>query len=478
MKFRLSIFGRRELHSHSSVVVTFRVSRNEDSYQAAAATQRIKPAQLTPFILAGALAVAPSALATNGYFQIGYGAKSVAMAGAGVANPQDSLAAASNPAGIALVDDGWDLGLRWFSPRRDAAIDCSGISLCTRSIGDKSERENFLIPNFGYKRQLDDKISIAFTLFANGGMNTHYKRNIFDEAFAALGGAPPGTGTGLPNTGTLGVNLEQMLFSGTISYRINEVHTVGISPVFGFQRFSARGLGDFAALSSDPGSLTNRQTDTAVGAGVRLGWIGQVHPKLTLGANVASKVYMTKFEKYSGLFVDDGAFDIPAHAAVGISVHPTAKLTLAFELQRIFYSDVDSINNPGPTLAELGGTITPERRLGASNGIGFGWESIWAFKFGVRYELNKKWTFRAGYNHGDSPIPDNEVLINILAPGTVEDHLTFGISYRFKDKSEVTLSGMHAIHNEQEDPSSAFFGSRTKFGMHENAVDISYSRRF
>jgi long-chain fatty acid transport protein len=443
--------------------------------------RRATPGQLILAVVVGVLAASPAAFATNGYFQIGYGAKSVAMAGAGVANPQDSLAAASNPAAIALVDDGWDLGARAFMPIRDGAIDCSGTAtLCTRSVGDKSDRELFLVPNVGYIRKLNDKMSAALTLFANGGMNTHYKTNIYDEAFAALGGAPPGVGTGLPATGTLGVNLEQMLLSATLSYQIHENHTLGVSPVFGFQRFSARGLGDFnfVGLSADPGSLTDRQTDSSIGAGIRFGWIGQVHPNVTLGANLASKVYMTKLEKYSGLFADSGAFDIPAHVAFGMSIRPNPKLTLAFEAQRIFYSDIDSINNPGPTPAEFGGVVTPDRMLGASNGIGFGWESIWAFKVGAMYELNNKWTLRAGYNHGDSPIPNDEVLINILAPGTVEDHLTAGISYRYDQKSEVTLSYMYAVHNQQSDPVTSFAGSSAKFGMHQHALDISYSRRF
>ena len=53
--------------------------------------------------LAAGIALAGPVLATNGYFQIGYGAKSVGMAGAAVANAQDTLAAASNPAGMGNV---------------------------------------------------------------------------------------------------------------------------------------------------------------------------------------------------------------------------------------------------------------------------------------------------------------------------------------------------------------------------------------
>ncbi len=427
--------------------------------------------------LAFALCVPAIAHATNGYFQIGYGGKTVAMGGAGVANPQDTMAPAANPAGLSFIEPGWDFGIRGFNPIRDAAITCRGA--CTRSVSDGSEREFFAIPSFGYMRRLDETMSVGLTLFGNGGINTSYHRNIYDEAFAAIGGAPPGFGTGFPNTSTLGVNLEQLLIAPTVSYRLNKDHAIGISPIFGFQRFAARGLGDFAALTSDLGSLSNRQTDVSVGGGVRVGWTGQVHPMVRLGVNYASKVYMTKFTRYSGLFANEGEFDIPSHVGLGIALTPVDNLTLAFDAQRIFYSDVESINNPGPTLAEFvsPGTMAASRRLGASNGIGFGWESIWAFKLGARYDY-RKWTFRAGYNHADSPIPDDEVLINLIAPGTVEDHVTLGVSYRLSKHSEITVAGMHAFHNQQANASTAFLGSAAKFGMHENAIDIGYSHRF
>ena len=57
--------------------------------------------------------------ATNGYFAYGYGTKNKGMAGAGVALPQDSLAAAVNPAGTLHVGDRVDAGASIFSPPRE-----------------------------------------------------------------------------------------------------------------------------------------------------------------------------------------------------------------------------------------------------------------------------------------------------------------------------------------------------------------------
>ena len=61
---------------------------------------------------------ATSANATIGYYQHGYGARSVAMGGTGVAGANDSMAPASNPARILEAGNGWEIGITAFTPRR------------------------------------------------------------------------------------------------------------------------------------------------------------------------------------------------------------------------------------------------------------------------------------------------------------------------------------------------------------------------
>ena len=57
------------------------------------------------YLVAAGLLLAPTlASATNGYFLIGYGAKSRSMGGVGVAYGQDGLAAAANPAAMTDVE--------------------------------------------------------------------------------------------------------------------------------------------------------------------------------------------------------------------------------------------------------------------------------------------------------------------------------------------------------------------------------------
>jgi long-chain fatty acid transport protein len=427
--------------------------------------------------LAAGIALTGPAMATNGYFQIGYGAKSTGMAGAAVANPQDTLAGAANPAGMAHVGEGFDVGFRLFSPVRSASLACPG-PVCTES---DSDNKLFFIPDGGYTTRINDKMFAGVSVFGNGGMNTSYPTNLYGEvAFQTPPpngpGLPPGAGTAA--FGKLGVDLIQLMVTPTVTYEFAKGHTFGVSPILAVQRFSAEGVGLFAGLSSDPANLTNNGSDWSYGLGVRLGWLGQVADSVRIGATFASKTYMTKLDEYAGLFADGGSFDIPANAAIGIAVDPIDGLTIAFDAQRIFYGDVAAISNPGPTPSELAFGASPDRQLGASNGIGFGWQDIWIFKLGGSYKINNAWTVRAGYSHNESPIPDSEVLFNILAPAVIEDHVTLGFSFRSSKKSEWNLSYMHAFQNTQTDPSTSFGGAPASITMHQNAVNFSYTRSF
>ena len=64
------------------------------------------------------LALAAPALATNGYFSLGYGTPYKGMAGAGQALHLSTLASATNPATIAFVK-GYDIGVGLFNPNRE-----------------------------------------------------------------------------------------------------------------------------------------------------------------------------------------------------------------------------------------------------------------------------------------------------------------------------------------------------------------------
>ena len=422
------------------------------------------------------LGIASQASATTGYFALGYGPKSNGMAGAVVAAPQDATTSAVNPAGMSLIEERADFSLMLFSPIREAAL---GNNLEVRK---KSKRDFFVIPNGGFKYQLNDQLSWGISVYANGGMNTTYTRNVFDETMGQ------GNKTGMANTGTLQIDMGQGIIAPTLSYQITPEHSFGIAPLIGVQYFKAKGLGNFQGFTKNQTGtdLTNRTYDFAYGAGIRAGWIGQVHPMVTLGASASSKIYMTEFHQYSDLFAENGGFDIPANFTTGIALHPRSDLTLSFDYERIFYGDVKSIANKGPvfnpTSPFAGGGPGPDlpagyTTLGADNGIGFGWDDIDVFRIGLQYEVNQDLTLRAGYSWNDRPFGGDQLLFNVIAPAVTNKHMTFGLSYSPSEFGEWNLSYQHAFKEHVSSEQTAF-GVPGSLSMYQNAFEIGYSWKF
>lgn len=411
-------------------------------------------------LLAVGVMVSPLAHATNGYLPIGYGQKNEAMGGASIALPLDSIAAANNPAGMVIVGDRADIGLIWFKPNRSAEIkgNVCGAGCSLDGTYDGNGRSSFFIPSFGYNKMINADTSIGVSVFGNGGMNTQYNTN----PFSTLGAQ-----------GNLGINLSQLFITPTWAMKINPTNAVGVALNLAYQMFSATGLHpSFDGLSTDPTKLSDNGTDTSTGYGLRFGWTGQVTPEVTLGATYQTKTKMGKFSKYSGLFAEQGGFDVPSNYGVGIAVKAAPETTVAFDIQRINYAGVNSVGNP------FNGLPTgPSNMLGANNGLGFGWKNINVYKLGVSHAYNSNFTVRAGYDHCDQPIPNSQTLLNIVAPGIVQNHLTLGGTWALADKSEISVAYVHAFKKTVNGSGSIppqLGGGEANLSMSQNSIGISY----
>lgn len=417
----------------------------------------IGPKTLPAILLSGLLATG-TASATNGYFSHGYGVKSLGIAGIGIALPQDGLAAATNPAGTAFVGERADLGLTLFQPKRGAVIDGNagpgGSSLNGSYEGNGTG--NFLIPELGYVRQLNSRWAAGVAVYGNGGMNTDYAIN-------------PWSGFGA--TGAAGVNLEQLFISPSVAYKINDDHALGLAVNLAYQRFAAKGIALFAGngASESPGNFSNQGSDSAIGWGLRIGYTGRLTPELTVGATYTTRTEMARFDKYRGLFAEQGGFDIPASYGVGIAWRATSALTLAADVQRIEYAGVKSVGN----------SLFAGSQFGSSDGPGFGWRNVAVVKLGASYDLSPALQLRGGYSHVGQPIPAGEVLLNILAPGVVQDHLTVGATWKRGKHGELSFYFNHAFRKTVDGPIPLNYGGGVaSLHLAENSVGIGYGWRY
>ncbi len=408
--------------------------------------------------------LAGSAYATNGYFAHGYGMKAKGMAGASTASSDDAFFGANNPAAAAFAGNRLDLGADLFSPVREA----TSIGGPFGTVNIDSEANLFLVPELGYNRMLNPNLALGVTVYGNGGMNTDYP-------------AVAGTNNILGGGGALGVDLMQLIVAPTAAYKVAPNHSIGVSPLIGYQRFKATGLSGFAAISSNSAALTDNDHDDAFGYGVRVGYLGKITPTVTIGAAYASKMNFQEFDKYKGLFAEQGDFDIPENYNLGVAWQATPAVKLALDYQRINYSGVPSIANPSGNFVgcpAFGGS-NPANCLGGNAGAGFGWSDVDVWKLGVEFKHSKSLTLRAGYSHNDNPINGSdtaEATFNILAPAVIVHHATLGFTYTMPSGDELTMAYMHGFRNSVSGTRPAGFGGGTdKIEMYQNSLGIQYS---
>jgi long-chain fatty acid transport protein len=354
-----------------------------------------------------------------------------------VALAQDGFAGANNPAQSAFAGNRYDVGVDLFMPDRSASFGGQPV---------KSGDTEFLIPEFGYNNTINDQMSFGLTVYGNGGMNTNYPVNN-PNGISMFGGA-----------GNLGIDLMQLIVAPTFAFKASKDHAFGVSPLFVYQKFKAQGLQQMENPGVNPG--VNHGSDSSSGVGVRFGYLGNLNDQISLGASYSPKINMSRFDKYSWLFLEQGDFDIPENYSVGAAFKATPEVTVALDYQRINYNKVRSIGQP-------------------MTAGGFGWSNVDIYKLGIDWKMNQATTLRAGYSWGTNPVSAPNAQFNILAPGVIKDHLTLGATYALSAESEMSVAYMHGFKNAvsgtgqiQGQPADV------NIKMKQNSLGIQYSRKF
>lgn len=443
--------------------------------------------------LLSTIAAAPS-FATNGYFTHGIGTHSKAMAGAGDSMPTMSIDAANNPASGVLVGEKLDVGIAVFSPRRSYETTQSQLngqmgafSLDAGKVDSGSEW--FPIPYVAKNWKLDETSALTVSFYGRGGMNSDYTDGSATFDPDGPGPAPIMSLQGTFGTGTAGVNLNQAYLELAYSFKVGDV-SLGFAPVLVYQMFSAEGVGAFAPYTKTfastggaamPLGLTNNGSDSSLGYGAKVGAIWNVSERFAVSAAYQSKMAMEEFSDYSDLFAEQGDFDIPAQAKVGVSYVLSPRTKVHFDIEHTYYKDVNSVANAltnvaGCPTAGQGGTNL-ENCLGGNQGFGFGWDDVTVYQLGAEWmpESMEGITLRAGYSYGEQPISAENATINILAPATVEQHFTAGFSMDRDNGDQMSIAVMYAPEKSVSGPNLFDPTQEVTLSMSQFEVEFAYS---
>ena len=426
--------------------------------------------------LAAGLVVASASVsnATNGYYMIGTGAKDLGMAGAVVANPQDASTILQNPAGIAwLKGTTADLGGAAFMPKR-------------KLNGHDSDSNLYVIPSAG----------IAVNPKGCGCQNGSFTFGVGMYGVSGMGVDWRGNNGGTLTNGLLTKvwsNMAMMEMAVGGAYKVNDKLSVGFAPVFVYQTMGLEM--DFAGFKypnpngdetfiTVPNSSATLDSTNAYGLGFDLGAVYKLNDMVQFGLAYKSKRYMQKLEwnttvptgMASYMITGDKVkmrLDMPRQIAFGVNVKPINNLKVEADVKWINYHDV--MNE-----VDVTGMATP---MGPIKTWNFHWKNQWVFALGAEFAATKALTLRAGFNYAKSPIKDEDLYNNIVAPAIVETHATLGASYKFNKNLELSLAYAHAFEHKQTGKVPAgmwqqVYGKTVEAKMYQDTISTQLTYNF
>ncbi|OEU72524.1 MAG: hypothetical protein BA874_10785 [Desulfuromonadales bacterium C00003068] len=424
-----------------------------------------------------AIMLPQSLMATNGMNMIGYGAISSGMGGADLALVDNVTAMNINPAGLAS---------------------CCGPQI---SIGDtimqsrnhhqdhhgndtQAEKKIFHLPLLAWAQPLDSsQFILGLGFFGQGGMGVHYGnvRTPFADMVAmdqerdelsscisyakitpTLAWHSQDQRLKLGASLNLGyVNAEMSLFPHT-SLFVDNNHDGKISET-GEVAFFGMEMTDSRAFAS----------------ALRLGFQYQIG-ELTIGGAYLSRTKL-KFDhgktqiNYSSIGLDtvqyntklDG-LDWPQQAGLGFSYQINQKFKIVLDVDWINWSK--SMKNIKFTLNKPNNSEAIPRIV---VNYPMNWEDQWVVAIGAEYTITDYCQIRLGYNHGNNPIPDDNLLPYF--PAIVKDHITFGTGLSWH-QWQLDIALEWALKNSTESSNSPYseYGFKDEISQFTTHIMISY----
>ena len=370
--------------------------------------------------LAAGFLLSPAAMATNGYQLIGIGSYQKSLGGAVTANPGTAMTAITNPAGMARIGKRADFSMEAFMPERSTDFTAYG--------GERvdSDSELYGVPAIGWTAPVGGRTDMWFGggMYGTSGLGVDYAETLMMPAQASF------TGNDLVWDGYSNIAFWQM--APTLAWDVNDDLSIGVALNIDYQQVSfAQRIRD--TVTDAVYNFDLSRSANAFGFGLTFGLLYDFSESFTVGFSYKSKQHFSELEynlregDIDTTLVGGPAFpsgkykldlDFPQQLALGIAVHPSDRWTISADLKWIEWSD---------TMGKLG--------VKGPSGYDFpmdpGWDDQVVYAVGADFQVLDNLNLRFGFNYAESPIDESNAANNLILPGIVEDHYTFGLDYRF-----------------------------------------------
>ncbi|MGQ1787262.1 OmpP1/FadL family transporter [Saccharicrinis sp. GN24d3] len=243
------------------------------------------------------------------------------------------------------------------------------------------------------------------------------------------------------------ISLSAFIVQPTFSYKVSDNFGIGLGAM---AVFGAVDLSRALPVEGTQSGQVNMEGST-MAIGFNAGVFFQASGNLSLGLNYRSKVIM-KMEggeadftvplSLGGYFPAKNKFDaelpLPANLTLGVGYMPNDKLTLAADLQYVFWD----------AYKELFFDFETNTALLADSSNPRNYENTLIYRLGAEFKQSKKLTLRAGVYFDESPI--SEDYLNPETPGMNKVGMSTGGTYMLNKKLALDISLLFIAGLERE----------------------------
>ncbi len=341
----------------------------------------------------------------GGYRVALQGARMLGMAHAGTAMFNNSEAMFFNPSGVAFLDGQFNFTF--------------GISLVKSNV--KYQNEQYL-----WQAQTENPLGTPFYLYLSYKENEHFYFGmaVYTPYGSTVKWQDGWVGSHLVNK----ISLKAIYFQPTMVYKMNDYFSISAAFIAatGSVQFN-KDVNRF--LTDDAGNRTDitLNAEGISGSGYALGFTIRAADRISFGVNYRSKIVFKA--RYGTAELNDApvffprkdAFEaelpMPAELSVGLALKPFKNLSLAFDVNRTYWSAYKSLN------------IDFKSKL-PDNKMPKNWRDVNTFRIGAEFAFNDNLAVRAGYYYDQSPIPAG--YFSPDTPSLDSDNYTFGFTYSHK----------------------------------------------
>jgi long-chain fatty acid transport protein len=409
---------------------------------------------LTLLVLAGSTAFA------GGYRVAIQGQKQLAMGHTGVAIVNSAEVAFFNPAGMAFLEDKFNLSV-------GASALFSNTKFQNSTYNWEASTSNMGTPfNVYATYKITDWLTAGLAVYTPYGCAVEWDQDW--------------QGSHLVNN----IDLKAIYFQPTVSVRVGEHLSVGGGPIY------VRGSVNFNRnVDRSTADIDGNRTDLTIEAkgitawGYTAGLMFNPTSKLRLGMNYRSEIIMEARDGNATFSDTPGGFPysvnnkfsadlpLPAEFTTGLSYQVTDKWLVAFDynyaLWNVYKSLDVNFSNSDPSVVVPPSSINPRNYKNTST-----------YRVGTQYAATEKFTFRAGWYFDESPVQNG-----YFAPETPRNDsmgFTGGLTYQVNKKLGVDFSFLYLHFDEIDNSydhatSGGTFGGTYKSSVFSPGVGVSYS---